>query len=534
MSTITAQPAPPRQKGESFKDKDRQGDVRTSNIMAAKAVSDAVRTSLGPKGMDKMVQTATGEVLITNDGATIMKQLEVTHPAAKMLVELSKAQDIQAGDGTTSVVVVAGSLLQSCSGLLNRGIHPSVISDSLLKAVASSEEVLTSMAVPVNLNDREALLRACVTSLNSKVVSQNSNILAPLAVDAVLKVLGSHSDTTVDLHNIRVISKLGGTVDDTELVDGLVFPQAVSHAAGGPTRVENAKIALIQFCVSAPKTNMEGQVVVSDYQAMDRLLKEERNHLLNMCKIIQKSGCNVLLIQKSIMRDATNELALHFLAKMKIMVVKDVERDDIEFVSKTVGLTPIASIEGMSADKLGHAQLVEECGTSEGKVIKITGVRNPGRTVSVLLRASNKMMLEEADRSLHDALCVVRSLVKRRFLIAGGGAPEIECGIQLARQAKTLSGMESACFRAFADALEIIPYTLAENAGLNPINVVTDLRNRHVNGETSAGINVRKGCVTNILEENVVMPLLVPLSAISLAVETVRMILKIDDIVMTK
>lgn len=264
---------------------------------------------------------------------------------------------------------------------------------------------------------------------------------------------------------------------------------------------------------------------------MDRVLREERQYILDIVKQIKKAGCNVLLIQKSILRDAVSDLALHFLAKMKIMVVKDIERDDIEFIVKSLGCRPIASLDHFVPEALGSADLVEEVQIGSSKIVKITGIANPGKTVSVLIRGSNKLFLEEADRSIHDALCVIRCLVKKRALIAGGGAPEIELALQLAQYANTLAGMEQYCFRAFAEALEIIPFTLAENAGLNPIATVTELRNRHAKGEKTAGINVRKGAITNILEENVVQPLLITNSAIHLATETVCSIMKIDDIV---
>uniref|UniRef100_A0A4D5R9J4 T-complex protein 1 subunit delta n=1 Tax=Scolopendra viridis TaxID=118503 RepID=A0A4D5R9J4_SCOVI len=515
-----------------YQDKDKPAQIRISNITAAKAVADAIRTSLGPRGMDKMIQASNGDVTITNDGATILKQMQVVHPAAKMLVELSKAQDIEAGDGTTTVVVIAGSFLDSAQKLLSKGIHPTTISEAFQNAAAKSSEILSNIATPLDLNDRDALLKSASTSLNSKVVSQNSNQLAPIAVDAVLKVIDPAKDVNVDLHDIKIIRKLGGTIDDTELIEGLVFDQKTS-GTGGPTKVEKAKVGLIQFCLSPPKTDMENSVIVSDYSQMDRVLREERSYILNLVKQIKKAGCNVLLIQKSILRDAVNDLALHFLSKMKIMVIKDIEREDVEFICKSLGCRPIASIDHFVPEALGSAELIEEFPVGSSKYVKVTGVQNPGKTVTVLIRGSNKLVLEEAERSLHDALCVIRCLVKKRALIAGGGAPEIELSLRLAEYSRTLTGMEAYCFRAFAEALEIIPFTLAENAGLNPIATVTELRNRHAHGEFTAGINVRKGAVTNILEENVVQPLLVSLSAIQLASETVRSILKIDDIVNT-
>ena len=311
----------------------KPAEIRSSNIRAAKALADAIRTSLGPRGMDKMIQDAKGGVTITNDGATILDQMKVMHPAAKMLVNLSKAQDIEAGDGTTSVVVLAGSLLEASEKLLNKGIHPTLISDAFQKASAKSAELLQAMAMPVDLSDREKLLQSANTSLNSKVVSQHSSELSPIAVDAVLKVADAEKNN-VNLKDIKIIKKLGGTVDDTELVEGLVLSQRV---AGGVKKMEKAKVGLIQFQVSPPKTDMDNQVVVSDYAAMDRVLREERAYILNIVKQIKKAGCNVLLIQKSILRDALSDLAVHFFDKMKIMVVKDIEREDIDHVCKTLG-----------------------------------------------------------------------------------------------------------------------------------------------------------------------------------------------------
>jgi len=522
----------PSAKRAGFQDKDKPAQIRASNITAAKAVADAIRTSLGPRGMDKMIQSPDGNVTITNDGATILKQMQVIHPAAKMLVELSKAQDIEAGDGTTSVVVIAGSLLDAAQKLLAKGIHPTTISESFLHASAKAVEILSDMATPIDLADRDTLLKSASTSLNSKVVSQHSSQLSIIAVDAIMKVVDVAKDINVDLRDIKVITKLGGTVEDTELIDGLVFSQKSANLSG-PSKVEKAKIGFIQFQLSPPKTDMENNVIVSDYSQMDRVLREERTYILNIVKAIKKAGCNVLLIQKSILRDALSDLAIHFLDKMKIMVIKDVEREDVEFVCKALNCRPIASLDHFVPEALGTAELIEEVPTGGSKLIKITGVANPGKAVTIVVRGSNKLVLDEAERSLHDALCVVRCLVKKRALIAGGGAPETEVFLRLDEYAQTLTGMEAYCFRAFAEALEVIPYTLAENAGLNPIATVTELRKRHALGEKTAGINVRKGTITNILEENVVQPLLVSVSAIQLASETVRSILKIDDIVNT-
>lgn len=521
----------PAQTADRFRADVKGRDVRTSNIIAAKAVADAIRTSLGPKGMDKMITPSSGDVIITNDGATILDKLELMHPAAKMLVDLAKSQDVEAGDGTTSVTVIAGALLSASLDLMEQGIHPSIISMAFGKAANKAEQVLQDVATPVDLSDRESLIKSASTSLNSKVVSQHSTTLAPLAVDAVHCIIDKDTASNVDLRDIKVVVKLGGTVDDTELVHGLVFPQGSSHAAGGPSHIQDAKVGLIQFQLSPPKTDMENSVTITDYLQIDRVLKEERKYILGMVKKIAKTGCNVLMIQKSILRDAIGDMALHFLAKKKIMVIRDVEREDVEFISKSLGLTPVASVDNFTSEKLGFASTVEELSTAGGKLVKITGVKNPGKTVSVLVRGSNKLMLEEAERSVHDALCVVRCLVKQRYMIAGGGAPEVEVALNLSKWADTLTGLESHCIKAYAEALDVIPFTLAENAGLHSIDIVTELKRRHAEGDSTAGINVRKGAVTDILDENVIQPLLVTTSAINLATECVRMILKIDDIV---
>ena len=408
--------------------------------------------------MDKMIQKGDGEVLITNDGATILSQLQVFHPTAQMLVQVSKSQDIEAGDGTTGVCVIAGALLSACSSLLTKGIHPTMIAESFKEASNKATEVLINVAKPVDLNNRDSVLDAVNTCLCSKVVHQNADVLAPIAVDAVLNIIDTATATNVDLNDIKIVKQVGGTMDDTELVRGLVLEKGAKHTAGGPSKVKDAKVALIQFCVSAPKTDMENNVVVSDYAAMDRILKEERKYIIELCKKIKKSGCNVLLIQKSILRDAYNDLSLHYLAKLDIMVVTDIERNDVDFISRTLHLQPIAHVDEMSADKLGTCALAEEVSIagSTSRVVKMTGIVNMGQTITILMRGSTRLTLDEADRSIHDALCVVRSLVKKRYMIAGGGAPEAEVALRLTEWSKTLTGVRSYCARAFAEVRYIV------------------------------------------------------------------------------
>ena len=363
-----------------------------------------------------MIQQADGEVLITNDGATILSKMQVFHPTAQMLVQLSKSQDIEAGDGTTGVCVIAGAFLSACSGLLTKGIHPTMIAESFKEAAAKAEEVLVGVAKPVDLDHRESVLDAVNTCLCSKVVHSNADVLAPIAVDAVLEIIDTNTATNVDLNDIKIVKQVGGTMDDTELVRGLVLEKGAKHSAGGPSKVKDAKVALIQFCVSAPKTDMENNVVVSDYAAMDRILKEERKYIIDLCRKIKRSGCNVLLIQKSILRDAYNDLSLHYLAKLDIMVITDIERSDVDFISRTMNLQPIAHVDNMTADKLGKCAIAEEVtiAGSTSRVVKMTGIENMGQTITILMRGSTKLTLDEADRSIHDALCVVRSIVKKR------------------------------------------------------------------------------------------------------------------------
>jgi len=350
-----------------------------------------------------------------------------------------------------------------------------------------------------------------------------------MAVKAVQMVHEAGRDN-VDLRNIRVVTQLGGTVEDTELVDGIVFRQHVH--GGNVTEIANAKIGMAQFCLSAPKTNMEQNIMVNTADMVDRIAKEERQYIIKMVKQIRKTGCNVLLIQKSILRTGLSVLAAHYLKKSKIMVINEIERNEVDFICKTIGCKPVASIENFTADKLGTAGLAEEVSLSSGRVVKITQLASKQhKTVSLLVRGSNQLILGEAERSLHDALCVVRCFVKKGMMLPGGGAPETELSVHLKEASKKAAGIESFCIRAFADALKIVPYTLAENSGLAPIAIVSELERRHGLGEANAGINVRKSCVSDMLKEGVVQPALVTLSAIKLAVETVRMLLKIDDII---
>jgi T-complex protein 1 subunit delta len=515
------------QKGEMQLKDDKKEDIRLSNIQAAKSIADIMRTSLGPKGMDKLIETSKGEVLITNDGATILKNLSVLHPTAKLLIQTSKAQDIEAGDGTTSVVILAGAFLEAAEILIRKGIHPTRISDGFSICLNKALEVLNRVAKRITLTDEEELIECVKTSLSSKIVSQNSTELAPIALRAIKNVINIETDTNVDLKNIHIVKKSGGTMDDIQLFNGLVF---TDNKPSGTKRINNPKIAMIQFCISSPKTDLGHNVVVDDYSQIDRILKQERNYILKMVKKISESGANIILIQKSVLRDAINDLALHFLKKKGITVIKNIERTEVPFICKTIGCIPVAHIDSLTADKLGTAEYADDVTLSDGsKVYKIEVPKC--KTATILIRGTSNLIMDEADRSIHDALCVIRSIVKNRGIVAGGGAIEIEIWRALEEESQKAKGVLSLIMREYAEALEVIPFTLAQNCGLNPVKIVTEMRNKHLSGFTYCGLKARTGqLVDNALEHKIMQPALVNISALSLATEVTRMILKIDDI----
>mmetsp|Transcript_35038 Transcript_35038/g.89528 ORF Transcript_35038/g.89528 Transcript_35038/m.89528 type:complete len:532 (-) Transcript_35038:2861-4456(-) len=502
-----------------------------SNLIISKAVSDSIRTSLGPHGMDKII-ISDEEILITNDGATILEKAQFQHPAAKMLVNLSRSQDKEIGDGTTTVVVLTGSFLGTCLNLLKKGITRVNIAKNLQNFLKKVEEILIDISFPVNLTNKRILFDAAVSSLESKVFSVHSYILAPIAVNSVLKITQLDSASDVNLSNIKIIKKMGGIIEQTELLEGLGINYPVVKSYGGPIIIKQAKIALIQFCLSPPTTDIENVVIIENYLSMDKVLKEEKEYTLGLCRKIKSSGCNVLLVQKSILRESISTFCFQILSQMKIMIVQDIERDDISFIADSLGCTPIVDIESFSQDKFGKAKIVEEKSFLSEKITNFKGIYSPFvQTATIVIRGSNKLLLEEAERSFHDALCVIRSIIRRRFLISGGGSAEIEVSIHLKQYSKGITGINSFCMVSFANAMEIIPYTLAENAGFEPIHIVSQLKKLHTMGEKTIGINIRKGTVTDMIKENIISPLLVITSAMNLAIEFVIQLLKIDQIV---
>lgn len=509
-------------------------DVRYINFSIAKAVSDSIRTSLGPHGMDKVI-VSDEEILITNDGATILENAQFNHPSAKMLVNISKSQDIEVGDGTTTVVVLCGSFLGACLNLIKKGISIIKIAEVFRLTLKKTEKILVNISFPINLEEKEILYNAAFSALESKVISGHSYVFAPIAVDAILKIADIRSSLDVNLNNIKIIKKIGGIIEQTELLEGLALDYPVVKSFGGPTKIKNAKIALIQFCLSLPNTDTDSVVVISNYSSMDRILREEKEYLLGMCRKIKSSGCSVLLVQKSILREAISPFCFQVLSQMKIMIIQDIEREEVSFISNSLGCVPIVDIESFSSEKFGEADFVEEKSFYAEKITNFRGIRAQfDKTATILIRGSNNVILDEAERSFHDALSVIRSLVRRRYLIGGGGSAEIEVSCVLRSYAKGITGINSYCINAFANSLEVIPYTLAENAGLEPIEIISQLRKRHINGYKTAGINVRKGIIVNMVKENVISPLLVMTSSINMALEFVIQILKIDDIILCR
>ncbi|MCD6469666.1 TCP-1/cpn60 chaperonin family protein, partial [Candidatus Bathyarchaeota archaeon] len=472
----------------------RGRDAQHNNIMAARIIAEAVRTSLGPKGMDKMLVDSLGDVTITNDGKTILDEMEVEHPAAKMMVEVAKTQDDEVGDGTTSVVIVAGELLTKAEELLNKNVHPTIIIDGYRKAADKALEVLEEIAISVDPNDKEFLKKVAMTSMASKIVSENREQLAEIAVDAVLHVARKVGDQyRVDLDDILVQKKPGESITDTKLINGLIIDKEVVHP-GMPKRIENAKIALLNCPLEIEKTEFDAKINIETPEQMEAFLREEENMLREMVEKIKNAGANVLICQKGI-----DDMAQHFLARAGILAVRRAKKSDMEKLAKATGGRIVTNLEDLSEKDLGYAELVEERKIGEDKMVFIEGCKNP-RAVAILVRGGTERTVDEAERSLHDALCVVRDVVQEPKILAGGGAPEIEVAKALRDYAQSLPGREQLAAQSFAEAIEVVPTALAENAGLDPIDIISELRARHEKGETWAGIDVFEGKVKDMRE----------------------------------
>jgi len=503
----------------------RGREAQHNNIMAAKVIAEAVRSALGPKGMDKMLVDSLGDVTITSDGRTILDEIDVEHPAAKMMVEVAKTQDDEVGDGTTTSVIVAGEMLGKAEELIDKNVHPTVIIDGYRKAADKALEVLEKIAITVKLTDKESLRKVAMTSMASKLVSENREQLAEIAVDAVLYVAEKVGEEyRVDLDDIMVEKKPGESITDTKLIKGLVLDKEVVHP-GMPKRIEKAKIALLDTALEVEKPEFDTKINIETPEQMEAFLKEEENMLRDMVDKIANSGANLLICQKGI-----DDMVQHFLARKGISAIRRAKKSDMEKLAKATGGKVVTSLEDITKKDIGYAELVEERKIGDDKITFIEGCKNP-RSVAILIRGGTERIVDEAERSIHDALCVVRDVVQEPKILVGGGAPEIEIARTLRDYAESLAGREALAIQRFAEAIETVPLTLGENAGLDPIDILSDLRARHEKGEKWAGVDVFEGKVKDMEKLEVYEPLAVKKQVIKSATEAATMILKIDDVI---
>ena len=500
-------------------------DAQRSNIMAAKAVAGAVRTTLGPKGMDKMLVDTMGDVVITNDGVTILKEMDIEHPAAKMMVEIAKTQDQEVGDGTTTAVVLAGELLKQAEELLEQEIHPTVIAAGYRAAADKSMEILKGLAVEVSAKDEDLLRKIAVTAMTGKGSQSARDELAAMAVQAVQSVVDE--DGTVDTDNITVEKKVGGGITDSMLVSGVVIDKDRLHP-NMPKSVKAARIALLNAAVEIEKTEVDAKIQITSPDQLQAFLDQEENMLKGMVDRITATGANVLFVQKGI-----DDLAQHFLAKAGIYTVRRVKKSDMDKLARATGGRVVTSIHEISKDDLGKAGLVEERKVSDEKMTFIEDCENP-KSVSIILRGGTEHVVDELDRAMEDALRVVGVAVQDKLLVAGGGAPEVELALRLRAYASTVGGREQLAIEAFANAMEVIPKTLAENAGLDQIDSLVSLRSQHEKGVKTAGLDMDTGKPVDMLKLGVVEPLRVKTQAINSAAEAAIMILRIDDVIASK
>ena len=500
-------------------------DAQKNNIAAAKLVAELVKTSLGPRGLDKMLVDSLGDVTITNDGATILKEIDTQHPAAKMMIEISKTVDTEVGDGTTSSVVFAGALLEKAEKLLEKDVHSTVIIDGYQAASEKALELLAKLAKTVKPDDRESLIKIAKTSMQSKLVSENSVPLSKLSVDAILKIVEKDGDKySVDLDNLKVEKKPGGSIDDTSLINGIVLDKEIVHS-GMPTKIENAKIALVNAALEVEKTEMSAEIRISDPTQMQQFLEEENKMLKSMVDKIHNVGANVLICQKGI-----DDISQHYLSKRGIMAVRRVKESDMTKLAKATGGRITTNLDDISTKDLGYAEIVHQKKVESDKWVFIEGCKNP-RSVTILIRGGSQRVVDEADRSIHDALMVVKDVVEKPSIVAGGGSPEAYLATELNEWTGSSEGREQLAIKQYAEALESIPLTISENAGMDPIDSLISLRANQSNGKQTVGINAREGKIGNMFSLDIVEPLAVKEQIIKSATEAACMILRIDDVI---
>jgi len=500
-------------------------DAQKNNIAAAKLIAEVVKSSLGPRGMDKMLVDGLGDVTITNDGATILKEIDVQHPAAKMMVEISKATDNEVGDGTSSVVVLAGALIEKAEELITKDVHPTIIVDGYRKSAQKSIEIFNQLAQKIDGGNKSELIKVAKTSMQTKLVSKESNELSEIVVNAALQVSESNdSGYLVDIDDVKVEKKAGGSLRDTKLIKGIVLDKEVVHG-GMPKRIEKAKIALVNSALEIEKTEFDAKINISSPDQMKMFLEEENKMLKNMVDKIISSGANVIICQKGI-----DDVAQHYLAKSNILAVRRVKESDMTKLARATGARTVNNLEDLSSKDLGSADLVEERKVETDKWVFIEGCKHP-KAVTILIRGGSQRVVDEADRSIHDALMVTKDVMEKPFIVAGGGSPESFVAGKLRDWSSTLSGREQLAADKFAESLEVIPLALAENAGMDPIDTLTELRSKQAKGSKWSGIDARSGKIVDMSKLDIVEPLIVKEQIIKSATEVASMILRIDDVI---
>ncbi len=503
----------------------RGREAQHANIAAAKIVAESVRSSLGPKGMDKMLVDNFGDVTITSDGRTILDEMDIQHPAAKMLVEVSKTQDNEAGDGTTSAVVVAGELLNKAEELIEKKVHPTTIIDGYRKAAGKALVVLDKIAMNVDLENPDLLKNVAMTAMAGKLVADSREFLADLVVKAMREVAEKDGKTwRVDVEDVKVEKKTGESLSETKLINGIVLDKEIVHS-GMLKRVENAKIALLDASLEIEKTEFDSKINIETPDQIEAFLSEEEDMLEDMANRIAKSGATVVVCQKGI-----DDMAQHFLAKKGIVAIRRAKKSDMEKLAKATGGKIITKLDSITSADLGFAALVEERKIGDDKMTFIEGCKNP-LAVTLLIRGATERLTAETERSIHDALCVVKDVIEEPKIVAGGAAPEVEMASSIRKHAETLAGKEQLAVLAFAEALESIAVALTQNAGLEPIDVISELRLKHEQGEIWYGIEAREGKTQDMSKIGVFEPIKVKKQIIKSASEAATMILKIDDVI---
>ncbi len=505
----------------------KQGrNAQKNNIAAAKAVTEAVKTTLGPKGMDKMLVDSLGDVTITNDGATILDTIDVEHPAAKMIIEVAKTQDDKVGDGTTTSVIIAGELLNLAEELMEQQVHPTIIFRGYRKALVKSKEILKDLATKIDINDKSTLIKVAETSMNSKLIAGAKSHFADIAVNGVSQIMEDRGDyKIVDLDQIQIIKKEGKSLLDTSIIDGIIVDKEVVHPMM-PKSIKDAKVALISSALEVVKTEFDAEIRIQTPDQINKFLQEESNMLKSRVGKIKESGANIVFCQKGV-----DDKAQNFLAKDGILTVRRVKRSDMEKLARATNAKIVNNIFEISEGDLGKAGKVEEKKIGDDNMIFVSECVDP-KAVSILIRAGIEHVVDEAERMINDALSVVKAVVELPFILPGGGASEIELAKRLRTYARSIGGRQQLAIEIYANALEVIPKTLVENAGYNPVDLIVELRSKHeADDGASYGINIDKGKPDNMVNLGVIEPLLVLTQAIQSATEVASMILKIDDVI---